>query len=986
MQQLGALGLVLLFFLWSLPTCSQENLIACDGWQLVGNAGGRLNDPHDGPCLAVTGSPQGSVFWRKDYEFLPGALYQVTCEVKLAPGAAADAVLIGSSFANRDLHANSEWSTESVLFAAPDDPRGHFVRLGAWQAHGDVLFRNLTVTPLLAIHRRQAGVELGLGESLTDQGYTAFYQYGGPFSNCGRCLDRFDAHFNTNRWDITEGRQVIMRHEVGGFAQSSGSLELNVSYRRDGFLEIAVSRDGRDWQEVAALSALGRSSIALPKALFPTRQVFVRIRGCEPKTRMQFNEYRYRAALSGNYPRFSGGSNYLKTVKSAPNISLQWLESAEAVDLNLTLSDSEAPQEFEVVLQSETGEVHRKVSLRPGASKQLRVSRELAAALRDVKIVAEGRPEPIYQVRGSYTVPILDAEDFGFLIGRKHDAILWWCDGVRKIGRHRRPPNAPIRTEIEIRMARHEYEPVQLVVCPQRDVRAMSVSVGPLKHMNGRTLPKEATELYQVAYVPIQVPSDYIGAVGDWPDPLPPLQPLSLSAGQNQPVWILVYVPPQYPAGDYVGEIIVDLDGKKAVVPLRVRVWDFTLPKETHLQTAFGFYPSLLQRYHRLSDKDRLNELLDAYYLDFARHRISPYDPFVLAPIKARFDARSLTAELDFTEFDRAYQKYIGDWGFNTFRLNVQGLPSGNFHSRRKGELAGFASDSREYRKLLTDYLGQLQNRLESLGALDQAYLYWFDEPEPKDYPFVREIMMMIHDAAPKLTRMLTEQPEPELYGAVDLWCPISHRFQPQIAEERRKAGERFWWYICTSPKAPYPGLFIDHPAVELRTWIWQTRKYGIDGILIWSANYWTSADAFPWPTLQNPYQDPMSYRSGGAVAAGERAYWGNGDGRLIYPPQQVFTGTEKCCQGPVSSIRWEMLRDGIEDYEYFWLLDDGVKKLRNRGGDRKLLDRAQRLLIIPDEVTRSMTEFSTSPQPIFDHRLKLAEMIVELQAALQKR
>jgi hypothetical protein len=40
------------------------------------------------------------------------------------------------------------------------------------------------------------------------------------------------------------------------------------------------------------------------------------------------------------------------------------------------------------------------------------------------------------------------------------------------------------------------------------------------------------------------------------------------------------------------------------------------------------------------------------------------------------------------------------------------------------------------------------------------------------------------------------------------------------------------------------------------------------------------------------------------------------GDGSLLYPGKKVGI------DGPVSSIRLECIRDGIEDYSYLWLLE----------------------------------------------------------------
>ena len=57
------------------------------------------------------------------------------------------------------------------------------------------------------------------------------------------------------------------------------------------------------------------------------------------------------------------------------------------------------------------------------------------------------------------------------------------------------------------------------------------------------------------------------------------------------------------------------------------------------------------------------------------------------------------------------------------------------------------------------------------------AYVYWFDEPDPKDYAFVRSGMERLKRYAPGMPRMLTEEPSDELAGAVDIWCPVTPNY-----------------------------------------------------------------------------------------------------------------------------------------------------------------------------------------------------------------
>lgn len=458
---------------------------------------------------------------------------------------------------------------------------------------------------------------------------------------------------------------------------------------------------------------------------------------------------------------------------------------------------------------------------------------------------------------------------------------------------------------------------------------------------------------------------------------------MELTGGQNQPIWVSVYVPPQTPPGEYRGEITVHGEQWQKAISIRLHVWDFSLPEKTHLKTAIGFDPAFVKQYHHCNDPVCLDSLLKLYYRHFAQHRISPFEPFSLKKKDITFDDHSLTVAIDFSDFDRDYDFYVKELGFNTFRLRVMGLPSGTPHHYSPGVLDGYGQNSPQYKALMESLLGQLQDHLDSLDALDKAYIYWFDEPTPENYPCVIKTMKLIKNVAPKIKRMLTEQPDEGLFGHVDIWCPISHRFQYEVARERKKEDEHFWWYLCTHPRTPFATLFIDHYAVELRTWIWQTWKYQIDGILIWKANYWTSPDTGSRPYPQNPWEDPMSYQRGKHLKPNQVAYWGNGDGRFIYPPKAVFQSDSVCLQGPVSSIRWEMLREGLEDYEMLWLLDSVVSQLDAKY-HQNLIDQAKELLKVPDTITASLTQFSKSAEPILAHRKKCAVMIEQLQTLVK--
>ncbi len=583
----------------------------------------------------------------------------------------------------------------------------------------------------------------------------------------------------------------------------------------------------------------------------------------------------------------------------------------------------------------------------------------------------------------------LHRADYGQLIQMADQVAIWWCPSTYKVSRQREAPPAPAEGTAEppaarLWAARGDWEAVQVVLRPHQALQGLTASAAPWVGPGGATIPADATRILRVYYHFVHTPTDSTGLRDWWPDALPPLdKPLDVRAGENQPLWVLVHVPRDAKAGEYAGKLTLKTAGWQAEVPLRLYVWDFTLPEQNHLETAFGLSPGMVFRYHQVKTEEDRRRVLDMYLRSFSEHRISPYDPTPMDHIRVRFlpKADPPRAELDFSAFDPAMERAVREFHFTGFSVPIHGMGGGTFHERYEPSLEGFGENTPEYQAMFSSYVKQLEDHLRQKGWLSMAYTYWFDEPDPKDYQFVRNGMERLHRAAPGIQRMLTEEPVEALAGAVDIWCPLSSNYHHEAAEKRRAHGERFWWYVCCGPKAPYCTLFIDHPATELRVWHWQAWQRKIAGALIWSTNYWTSSAAYP-DTPQNPYEDPMSYVSGYSTPKGTKSYWGNGDGRFLYPPEAAAvpgkSGPAAVLDGPVSSIRWEMLREGVEDYEFLWLLRDLLQKNRAHLGPEEA-KRCEALLTVPPTITKDMTTFTIDPAPIYAQRAAIAEAIERL-------
>ncbi len=961
---------------------------APEAWTLAGGQGRWV----DREILEVTGTGDDSSFWHINHPLKPGGLYRFQTRARRVGGNGY--TIAGPTFANRDYFPGDNWQWIGHTFRVPESVADHTLRVGQWHADGAIQFDAVRLYEVMPVHKAAGQLVLGEGESIRDGHYRFLATYDHPGSNYHRPLHSTNATFNSNRWWIAEKSHVTYRFALPGHKFLAGKLSFNVNHHVSGGCRAEVSRDGADWRTLATQSAIGTASGKLPEELLPAETLLVRLTPPPEGGRLQINRLELTARLDGSPTDALGETIYANLQSTSPGIELQ----------RMTLQESTSAGRKTLVIEAKNTGTK---SVRAVLGATVRVSgSSTALPIRTAELAAEGSAEfrvelpteqpgehqvelnlggsnaGLIQARLTYTVPDYYRTDYGQLLDDiSGNTAVWWCDATHKIAPKRPAPRVS-GSEVQLSAAGNDFEAVQIVVRPKETLHGLTATATALSGPLGETIPADNVQILRVGYHFVDQPTDHTGVRDFWPDALPPLdRPIDVEAGSNQPLWVLVHVPRGAKAGYYTGKVLLKAEGFSAEVPLTLHVWDFSLPVRNHIETAFGFTPGEVFRYHGLKTVEQKRQVLEMYWQSFADHRMSPYNPTPLDPIRVNFaaDADPPRTEIDFSAFDRAMTRAVEKFHFTNFRLPMQGMGSGSYHSRSNPRIGGFGEQTPEYQAMFASYVKQLEEHLREKGWLEMAYIYWFDEPNPKDYGFVANGMRRLRKYAPGLPRMLTEEPaDNELTDVVDIWCPISYNFDHQKAEQRRADGQRFWWYVCTAPKAPYCTLFIDHSATELRTWLWQTWQRDISGVLVWQSNYWTSDTAFP-ESPQNPYEDPMGYVTGYSTPKGTKLAWGNGDGRFIYPPESAATpASEPVIAPPVSSIRWEMLREGIEDYEMLYLLRQLLSQHRDELTAQQI-EQYEALLKVPDEITQDMTTFTTDPRPIYARRAKVAEAIERL-------
>ncbi|GMW03373.1 MAG: hypothetical protein AMXMBFR84_45070 [Candidatus Hydrogenedentota bacterium] len=972
-------------------------------WTLSGGAGAVQEIPEASGTRAIvlTGTGSDSNYWQSDtLPFEGSAVYRLRFRGRRLD-ATGGVGMSGPVFCNRDLGSlrPDAWKDYTSFFMTPEvvTPSNGWLRFGQWNALGTIAFDDVEILRAVPIHSREQGVELGDGERIAGSKYLYISPLSSTISNYSRPVARHACGFNTNRWVFSGESHLVYHHTLSGRGQTESSISVSIINRSSGRLSVSVSRNGVDWQVIGERSENGRFTTGVPGNLLPAPSLWVMLQAApnEPggPCELHVDSYEYAATIDGAPLQARGSTRFLvvrqvdpgfqvtadSVGEAAPDSGLAFTGSAVTADgkpiqvpfaISAKRGDVETTLESgHVMLNSDGGRIFLPYSL-PGYGPA------------DLRLTFGNSPG--YVAEWTISMPILYSAEYGELLPESNGLVgLWWASSGWKVSQTRPLPTRA-GDAATLRAASNETEALQIVLRPSIDLTGLTALPNDLRADDGAVLPAENIGVLRVRYVHVSRPTDMTGAPGLWPDPLPPFHaPISIPANTNQPLWVRVRVPKGTTAGTYVGSIGLSADGYRAEVPLRVVVSGFELPDRMTCVSAFGFSPGEVFRYQKLTEPAHQRIVIDHYLTNFSEHHISPYNPAPLDSFTVQWpstdDPTKLIPTIDWSDWDKAMARAIDTYHFNSFQLPSPGMGGGTFHSRVEPELLGFKEGHPAYQAAFKHYYRAVQEHLRERGWLDEAYVYWFDEPDPKDYDFVMNGFRKLRDAAPDITRMLTEQVESGLVGGPNLWCPISNDYNHEAAELRRASGEKFWWYVCTGPKAPYATEFIDHPATELRVWLWQTWQRKIDGILIWATNYWTSEEAYPdFP--QNPYEDPMSWQTSYGIPKGTMAPWGNGDGRFLYPPESAATGRQESAvlEGPVDSIRWEMLRDGIEDYEYMFILSRLIQE-QTGSADSNLIAACERLLVVPESITSGMTAFTAEPEPIEVHRQKVAEAIETL-------
>ena len=343
---------------------------------------------------------------------------------------------------------------------------------------------------------------------------------------------------------------------------------------------------------------------------------------------------------------------------------------------------------------------------------------------------------------------------------------------------------------------------------------------------------------------------------------------------------------------------------------LWVRVWNFDINPEKAMDTFFGIDKELLFSQHKTDNK----ELVYKNYYDTLLNRYH---------ICSRF--------LPYDILDPRADEYMSNPKVTCF-----GVP---YYQVSDEKIKAY------YEKLKTNPVW-----------FNKAIFYVIDVPKNKsDYEHLEKVYAHIEKLFPGHKEVIPYHTDPQdMKGvrAVDLlekynvvWCPKINLYKEEwlkyYMHERAKKGEQIWWYCCWEPPLPYANLFIDMEGFYHRVILWQQYLYGVKGFLYWNTTHWVNGS--PWDVSTSvPYLSHYCF----------------GDGSLFYNGDRIGI------DGPVGSVRLEILRSAIEDYYMFELAEKVFGKEYIESQIKK--------------VTTSVREYNDDHRALAATRIEIGEKLSE--------
>ena len=378
--------------------------------------------------------------------------------------------------------------------------------------------------------------------------------------------------------------------------------------------------------------------------------------------------------------------------------------------------------------------------------------------------------------------------------------------------------------------------------------------------------------------------------------------PTVVDGGTVRGLWFTVQVPQDAKAGTYKGYVELDMNGKATKYSYTVKVLDRTLPAPAEWAFHLDLWqnPYAIARVHNVElwSKEHF-DVLRPYMLKLAsagQKAITatlidrPWDGQTFDPFGSMvtwIKKADGTWLYDFTIFDR-WVEFMMSCGINkeitcfsmipwklSFRYYDQATHSHKHINCAPGDEA--------YAQFWGGMLSAFAAHLKEKGWFDKTFI----SMDERSLQQMQAAIKVIKDHAPGLKISMAGNYHAEIEADIFDYCLdifAYGAYTPELIAKRRAQGKVSTYYTCCS--AEYPNLFTFSAPADAEFIALEALAKDLDGYLRWAYNSWTIV----------PEKDSRF------------TAWPAGDTYVIYP----FS---------ISSVRWERLVQGIQQFEKYKIL-----------------------------------------------------------------
>jgi hypothetical protein len=517
---------------------------------------------------------------------------------------------------------------------------------------------------------------------------------------------------------------------------------------------------------------------------------------------------------------------------------------------------------------------------------------------------------------------------------------------------HTNPRAEDLNPELRAFATPGEFEPVNFMVRPLRDLANAKVSVSAIG-----PVPAKDIEVRRVRYMLARPNYTVLHRCRVVPDVLERFEGGNLKAGENARFWLTIRVPDNAPAGEYRGNVTFTCAGGKAVVPVKLRVLPFKLREDP--AKIFGiYYHHPLDSAASASDevsKEHFRRKAELQHRDMVAHGTRNVVFSLWCPAadkEGKFDIKWDTL----AEKVALWRKH-GFVGPMVMGINSSGVYAKYMKEYPGSHLRGVKDPPEEFSREMTAMVRAIEAGRKERGWPEFLY-YPVDEPstEPASVNFMVKVLKACKAAG--VRTYVTADPTHEQFEPmrpfIDVWStqPFAPDRETLLADMKARKVE-YWCY------PNHVNGENDHTPV---TGARMTYGFGF-----WRSGFLTLN---PW-IYQATIGDPWNYLDGSSM--------------------DFFNRSEQD-GAPIPVAMWEAYREGYDDYRYIHTLEQIIARAKKIGkpATMEAAAKAEKELKFVWDAIRVQSKYKHddlwSPAEFDVYRWMVARQILALQETAKKK